>query len=279
MNSGYWSNTRANGTPIEPGTVCWVTEVEGQNPIFTYGKNEAEVIEKLNRTAATAQAELARRRSQPIVTQPAAPRARLSADEVMRATSDLQNPATAAAAVVRLVQDETGVDLRAAANTNFAQLAMQWTRETPEFFFHPGNQKLLTLEATRLAGGEITRVTKEVLTQAFHNLDARGELFYAPPAVEEEPAPQPQPENLRAFPGGSQVQRTEERPRGPRFGTGTRSTSFRGGGPGTAPKTPKYTAEDIRRMPDSKSRELIRLNDKDYAESCEFHFGDTSAAS
>jgi hypothetical protein len=274
VSTGYWSTTRPNGTPIEPGTVCWVTEVEGQNPIYTYGKDQGEVIEKLNRTAATAQAELARTRAaRSTPTQPLAPRPRLSADEVMQATSDLGNPSKAPAAIVRLVQDETGVDLRAQANKDYAARAMEWQRETPEFFFHPGNQRLLTAEAARLAGGDITRITKEVLTQAFHNLDARGELFHAPENSFESDPPPP-----LTFPGGSPVQRTEERPRGARFATGTRSTTLRGGGPGTAPKTPKYTAEQIRKMPEAKERELIQSNDRDYQESCEYWFGESASA-
>lgn len=271
---GYWSDTRPNGQPIEAGTFCWVTEIPGQHPIYTYGKTKDEVIAKITRTAATAQAELNRTR-QP-VTQPAAPRARLTADETMQATADLANPAKSAAAVVRLLQDETGVDLRARANEDFATRAMEWQRETPDFYFHPGNQKLLTNEAARLAGGDISRITKEVLTQAFNNLTARGELFEAP-ENSLEPEPPAPPPNLHEFPGGNQVRRTEERPRGRRFATSTRSTSFAGGGQTVPSKTLKYTEADIRNMPESKMRALIESNDQDYADACEHYFGAASA--
>lgn len=277
--NGRWSDVRANGAPLEPGTVCWVTEVEGQHPIYTYGKSQEEIIEKLNRTAATAQAELARRRTPAApAPQPPAPRPRMSADEIMQATEDLKNPAKAGEAVARLYQDQTGIDPRKQAVKDYAALAMEWVGETPDFYAHPGNKQLLTNEALRVAGGDFSRVTKEVLDQAFSNLSARGELFHAP-QTEEPPAPAPeQHDNLRTFPGGSQVQRTEERPRGARFATSTRSTSFRGGGQATPSKTPKYTAEQIRQMSTSKARALIESNDRDYQESCEYWFGESASA-
>jgi hypothetical protein len=43
-------------------------------------------------------------------------------------------------------------------------------------------------------------------------------------------------------------------------------------------RTVKYTAEEIRTMPLWKSKALIDANDKDYAESCEFHFGQATKA-
>lgn len=282
---GYWSETRANGQPLEQGTVCWVTEVEGQHPIFTYGKTVQEVLEKVTRTGATAQAELARRTAHTATPPPA--RRRMTADETMQATTDLANPAKAAHAITRLVEDATGIDFAAQARKNFSTLAMEWQHDHPEFFSHPGNKRLLVTEAQTLAGGDLTAVTKEILTKAFDMLSARGELLYDPagatPSHTDDPASRgaegatPAPSNLTTFPGGNQVQRTTERPRGARYATGTRSTSFRGGGSAVPSSTPKYTAEAIRRMPESEMRRLIESNDPDYAAACEQLYGQTSA--
>lgn len=274
--NGYWTETRPNGKPLEPGTFCWVTEMEGINPIFTYGKTMEEVVEKLARNNAHAQAALARRNApipaSPTPSVPPTPRPAMSADEIMRNTLELQNPATAGAAAARLIQESTGVDFGQIALQNFAAMAMAWETENPDFWPHPGNKRLLIEQAKRYAGGLLPRVTKEILTQAFTELRQGGYLLEEP-ANNEPPPSAPTPPNLTTFPGESPVQRTE-RPRGSRFATGARSLSLLS--PQTVPaKTLKYTANEIRTMPEYKSRELIDSNDVDYAEACEFYFGDT----
>jgi hypothetical protein len=40
----------------------------------------------------------------------------------------------------------------------------------------------------------------------------------------------------------------------------------------------KYTEEDIRKMPESKRRELIDVNDEDYSAACEYYFGGANAS-
>lgn len=273
-SAGYWTDKRPNGKPIDEGTVCWVTEMEGINPIYTYGKTAEEVIEKLATTQAHAQAALARRAAAPTAT-PTAPatRKKLTANEIMQATTDLQDPAKSASAVTRLIQDATGIDLRQMAVDEFAKRAMEWQAEHPEFYAHPGNKRLLTDQAKYFTGGDLTLVTKDILTSAFNVLRERGELYDEPAA----PLPNPNlPPNSPAFPGESPVQRTTERPRG-QFSTGTRSNGFNA--PQVSlPKTPKYTAEDIRTMPESKSRRLVETNDPDYAAACEKYFGVTASA-
>lgn len=278
MAAGYWTETRPNGKPIEAGTVCWVTEpIDGGHPIHTYGKDQQEVIEKLARTNAHAQAALARKAapaaaatSTPAATAPV----RMTADEVMQATQDLQNPAKAGTAVAKLVQDATGIDLGRLALNNFATLAQEWQQENPEFYEHPGNQHLLVSRAKAYAGGAIANVTKEHLSRAFDDLQHEGMLFEAPAQSQptnNPPTPSPVPEE-------TQVQRTE-RPRGSRFATSTRSTGFRAAPQHSSQtRTPKYTAEEIRTMPESKSRSLVDSNDRDYAESCEYHFSDQATA-
>lgn len=275
-SAGYWTRTRPNGKPVDEGTVCWVTEIEGLNPIYTYGKSEQDVIDKLSLNQAHTQSALARQTTQTPPSDPPAPatsRQKMTPEEVMVATADLQNPAKAGHAAARLIQDATGIDLQQMALENFSKIAMDWQGEHPDFYAHPGNKRLLTEQARAMAGGDLTLINKDVLTRAFQTLRQRGELYDAPPDLSSDPN---NPNSPPAFPGESPVQRTTERPRGS-FSTGARSTSFRA--PQTSvPKTLKYTAEDIRTMPESKSRRLIETNDPDYAEACERFFGVSASA-
>jgi pyruvate/2-oxoglutarate dehydrogenase complex dihydrolipoamide acyltransferase (E2) component len=152
----YWTDKRPNGQPIEAETFARVIDLEdGTNPIWTYGKTVDEVLQKIERQNGNAQLALARRataqpnapaQGAPTAT-PAAPRRRLSADEVMQLTTDLQNPAKAAAAIVKLAADETGVDPQRVAMDNFKKLAAEWEDEHEEFYQHPGNRTLLGIRA------------------------------------------------------------------------------------------------------------------------------------
>ena len=277
---GYWSDTRPNGKPVEAGTVCWITDLEdGTHPIATYGKDQNEVFEKLARQNANAQITLARRAAQsppqntsgPTST-PAPARQPVSADRIMQATADLQNPAKAAGAVATLLEVHTGVNPEQQALENFASLAERWEDKTPDFFQHPGNKNLLAGRVFRLAGGKWGAVTESLLTQAFQGLQAEGLLFEAP----EEPAQQQPTATLTTFPGETQAQRTE-RPRGTGFRTGVRSLSF-GASQTPQTRTLKYSEEQIRTMPMNKQRELIRANDPDYAAACEAYFGARATA-
>lgn len=266
----YWSDKRPNGQPLEPGTVCWITEVEGENPIATYGRNTEEVMNKLSYTLGHTQAELARKANggpRPVATVPAQPRKRMDANEIFQATTDLNNPNRAGDALVALVEDATGVNLKGQAVKEFGDRAQEWQDEHPEFFAHDGNIDLLTTHARRAVNGDWASVSKELLTQTFLQLRQRGLLFEAPAA----PAPP-----AAAFPGESPVQRVEY-PRGGRPGTGTRSTNFRA--PQTVqPRTSKYTDEDIRKMPASQQKALIESNDPDYATACDRMYATAKAS-
>lgn len=268
---GYWSDVRPNGKPLEAGTVCWVTEMEGINPIFTYGKDEQDVIRKLSLNNAHAQAALARRTPQqkPVVfaAEPVETvRPQMSADEVMQATQDLQFPARAANAVVKLVEDATGINFQEMAARNLDKLAVEWENEHPEFYPHPGNRTLVGDLCGKKVNRQISLITKDMITQSFLELQERGLLFARPDELEEilEPTPQPLPEEIP-------VQRPTGQP-STRFATSIRSTRLRGAQM-VQPRTPKYTADEINKMPLSKARELINSRDKDYLESCEVHFG------
>ena len=267
----YWSETRPNGKPVEAGTFCYIIDMEdGTAVIATYGSTMQEVLDKVATQNANAQAALARRMKAPAqpATETTTGRQRMSGDERMQATLDLQNPAKSAAAVVKLMADETGVDPQRQAIADFSSLCMAWQRTHPEFYPHPGNKKLLAETAGRQVGGKVGLITAEMLTQAFQELDQRGLLFEDPQNNHQETPP--------VLPGESQVQHVE-RPRGTRFATGSRGTSFR------ATQTPqsrtvKYTEAEIRSMPESKYRQLLESNDKDFAEACEFHFPQQQAS-
>ena len=262
---GFWSDTRPNGQPVEAGSFCWVTDLEdGTHPIYTYGKTTEEVLQKLSTQNAHAQATLARRVSQPPPTPPPAPR-RITPDEVQRATADLDDPKKSGAAISTLLESATGLNVQQVISENFGRIGYQWEQEHPDFYPHPGNKRLLTQEATALAGGNLGHVTAEHLTAAYKTLQARGYLLedgsHEPPP--DTPAPQ-------SFPDESPVQRSPERPR-TRFATGARSNGFQR--QTTPTRTLKYSEEEIRKMPISKSKALIASNDKDYAEACEHYFG------
>jgi hypothetical protein len=271
-----WVTVRPNGKPVEPGTFCRVLDMEdGTNPIYYYGKTEQEVNDKIALNNMHAQQALARRAEAPTNgTAPAlpsqvTPRRRMTADETMQATADLQNPAKAGEAVTRLVQDATGMDLRQMKLREMQEIAKEWERRNPDFYSHIGNKRLILQEAMRLAGGDMADITAPMLDQAFQNLKSTGYLFEAP--VDEAVTP-----NVTPFPEETPVQRVET-VRSGRNGTGTRSTNFRAP-QNVQTRTLKYTREQIDRMPLAKTEALIRSGDKDYAEACEFYYPSAKAS-
>lgn len=263
----YWSETRPNGQPIDPGTVCLVSDLEdGTHPQYTYGKDREEVLEKIARNNMSTQAEMARRNTvAPTVVQPTS--TRMTADERAQAMVERDNPATAGAAMARLIKDDTGVDLEQQAMNNWKRLAEDWVAKTPAFYDHKGNRTLLARTAGLRVGGRVGLITEQMLNECFAELQGAGELFDPRPST---------PTNLETFPDASPVQRVE-RPRGARFATGMPGTRFNAPQT-TQPKTLKYTKEDIERMPIAQSRRLIQAEDKDYAAACDFYFPQTAQA-
>ena len=268
-----WVTTRPNGKPVEPGTFCRVLDMEdGTNPIAFYGKTEAEVNDKIALTSMHARKALERRGeapastpAKPIVVQP---RTRMTANETAQATLDLANPAKVGEAVTRLVQDQTGVDLRKIAMDAFKARADKWVENHPEFYNCKPNRALLATRLGQIVNGDVSLITDDMMTQTFNEMIATGDLVEdpggeAPPIVE-------------PLPGENQAQRVET-PRNGRNGTGTRSTNFRA--PQVAQtRTLKYTREQIDRMSLAKSKALIQSGDKDYAEACEFYYPSTVKA-
>lgn len=272
----YWSTTRLNGKPVEAGTFYLISEFDDMNPIATMGASVDEVLAKSEYARAATEAEVRKLRATgqsgrttPVT--PPSPRPRMDANEMMQAHTDLGNPGKAGEAITRLVEDATGINLRSLALEEFGRRAQEWQNEHPEFYAHPGNVNLVTTDAFRAAGHDWAGVSKEMLTASFDKLQTQGMLFDAPAA----PA-LPVPPAAETFPGGSPVQRVEY-PRGGRPGTGTRSTSFRATQT-MQPRTPKYSDDDIRKMPASKKRELILSNDPDFTAACDRLYGVASAS-
>lgn len=272
-----WVTTRPNGKPVEPGTFCRVLDMEdGTNPIYYYGKTEQEVNDKIALNNMHAQQALARRAAAPpqpgtTTPTPIAPRKRMTVDETMVATTDLQNPAKAAEAVTRLVQDATGIDLRQMAMDAFKKRADEWVSETPDFYNCKPNRSLLATRLGTLVNGDVALISKEMMTQCFHQMLETGDLVDDPGEV----APNEVAPNGTPFPDENQVQRVEPS-RGGRSGTGTRSTNFRAP-QSVQTRTLKYTREQIDRMSLSKTEALIRSGDKDYADACEFYYPSAKA--
>jgi hypothetical protein len=272
-----WVTIRPNGKPVEPGTFCRMLDMEdGTNPIYYYGKTEQEVNDKIALNNMHAQQALARRAEAPasgpapVTPSQVVPRRRMTADETMQATADLQNPAKAGEAVTRLVQDATGMDLRQMKLRQMYDAAKAWEESTADFYPHDGNRRLVLQDAAILAGGDMADITVPMLEQAFRSLKSKGFLFEAPLDGVEAPAP-----NVTPFPEETPVQRVET-VRSGRNGTGTRSTNFRAP-QSVQTKTLKYTREQIDRMPLSKMEALIKSNDKDFAEANEFYYPSAKA--
>ena len=274
----YWSDKRANGQPIEPGTFARVLDLEdGTNPIFVYGRTETEVFEKIERNNLNAQATLARRATAQPQNVPAqgapqttvaAPRRGLTADQVMQYTADLQNPAKAPAAIAALYADQTGTDPAEMAKQQFANLFAAWEDEHPEYFPHPGNRHTLATKALGMAGLKPALVTREILTQCYNEALAAGLLFEEPATQTQEPPP--------TNPGESPALRTE-RPRLLRS-TGMRSTNYRAPQTATQTRTLKYTKDQIDHMPIRKAEALIRANDADYTAACDHYYPQQATA-
>jgi hypothetical protein len=262
-----WSTTRPNGQPVEPGTLCWITDLEdGTFPIATYGRTEAEIIEKLARQNANAQIALVRRASVPPApgTMPAAPpaapvRFRLSADQVMQYTEDLKNPAKSSEAVTMLQAHERGVDPQDERRAAFRAMGEAWERDHPEFYAIKPNRTQMGFRVGKITNGDPRNASKEIFTQAYHELLNEGLLVEEP-----EQQQQPQPTTTPSpFPGESPVQ-PAERPRR-MFSTGSRSSSFSTPQRTSAPpRTLKYSEMQIRTMPVDESDRLLRAKDQDY---------------
>lgn len=250
----YWSQTDGRGRPLAAGQLAYVIDKEdGSRPIYVYGATAEEILEKVATTAGTAQLTLDQLRANPAPqngngrSTPPAPapvrRPPMTADQQMQTVEALKHPGKAPAAIVDLIQSETGLDMRQLAAAQFRRAALAWQKQNPDFVHHPANVRLLTEYAIRAAGG-LGKATEEHLDQAYAQLLAEGIL------VGNDEWQQPEPPN----PNPSQAQDGTPnlgngRQPAPRTATTYRRSSL------SAPPSPSsvaprlaYTRDQIERM-------------------------------
>ena len=289
----YWTTTKTDGTPITDGRLCRVVDPEdGSTPIRVYGRTEAEIFSKIERTMMTAQSTLSQARGNgngnghggaqgnngrgaapPPPSQPNP--AILSPDETMRLTADLQNPAKSADAAYRLAESERAK--RTDAQESYLAICRQWSTQHPEFYGHQLNRNLLITSALLSVGNDIARITLEVLDNTYRYLEGRGDLLTESDVTPREPAnDNHQPST--AQPGGS----LEVVPARPRNGVVSASShrSNRLGAPQQPQWKPKYSLEEISKL---TTKETAALNQpghprhKEYVEACDYWYSGAQA--
>lgn len=267
----YWLN---DGKPGTDGRYCRVTDLEdGSLPIKVYGRTQEEVYSKIERTMMTAQAMVSQGKngsgatSQPANgpqrVQPAAPRKlTLTAEEQMQATADLANPAKAPAAAKRLLESATGLDLDALTLQQFGERAKAWQATHPELVDSRFNVKLI-FDNAKMRAGSVAKIDAQILEAVYQELKAGGYLV-----TEEELPGNNQSATLPVPPNGNSESRTEQT--GRTFATTHRASRL--GAPQTQNWKPKYTKEQIDRMPASEEKRLLQARDRDYSEAVNYWY-------
>ena len=198
-----WDDKDGNGKKLTDGRVCLVIEPDDQNlpDIRTYGRDKDEVLEKVAKTAETAQAEIHRlRNSRSAATPPArtippngaapssaAPSTRLTltADETARATADLSNPAKSSEAVKTLLRG-AGVDVDAIRfredTTRMANVAKEWERAHPDPIWEDERNQRLLIDTAVLHFGFRQNMAAAAIDGAYDYLLQHNILFKVPEA-------------------------------------------------------------------------------------------------
>lgn len=227
----FWDDKDANGKPLTDGRVCLVirSDEPGMPDMRTYGRDKEEVLDKVARTAETAQTEIHRLRKQKADSPSPAPATRVTADEQARATADLSDPSKSPQAVETLLR-AAGLPIdkmkQQEVGRRVAAVADAWERANPGFPHDERNQQQLINLAALRAG--FSNITADVLDAAYQELEQKGLLFepVAPVTVQ---------------PPGS------EEPRTVRKATSYRSTALRAAAPVVQEK-PKYTVTQLDSM-------------------------------
>ena len=177
-----WVDTDANGNKLTDGRICLLIKSD-ENPempeIRVYGKDKEEVLDKVAKTAETAQGQIFRMRSAAQAPAPKLAGGGPQPSDLAKAVSDLSNPATAPGAVVTLL-NAAGVDVKSQARREqlraVADLAEAWEQAHPDYPKDPRNDQIMMNRASILAGS-VLRVKAEHLDAAFEELKAREMLF------------------------------------------------------------------------------------------------------
>jgi hypothetical protein len=291
----YWTTTKPDGTPITDGRLCRVVDPEdGSTPIRVYGKTQEEIFGKIERTMMTAQSSLTHARTnatpgngnggaQPLNGNGAAPPvaanpAILSADETMRLTADLHNPAKSADAAYRLAESERAK--RDDAQLRYLAICRDWSQKNPQFYGHQLNRNLLITSALLAVGNDVSRITLEVLDNTYRYLEGRGDLLTENDVAIVEPVNRNQETPPSEVQPGGNLEVVPARPRnGVVNSTGHRSNRL--GAPQLPQWKPKYTLEEINKL---STKDTLALNQpghprhKEYVEACDYWFSGARAA-
>lgn len=280
----YWTDKKPDGTPITDGRLCYVMDPEdGSLAIRTYGRTQEEVLEKVSRTALTAQVTLTQARQPqnapggeqpPHQTRSAAPPAGiLSPDDVMRWTAAQQDPGKSAEAAARLADHYRA--LQQQELQNFLAVCDQWQQRHPEMKDSLFNKKLIVDNARMRTGGELKTITADVLEQVYQELNAGGYLLTEEPAAPPRETQQPS----EVPPGGI----PDPAPARPRSGvvstTGHRSTRL--GAPAAPRWQPKFSLAEIQKLSTRETAELNKPNHprhNEYVEACDYWYSTPQAA-
>jgi hypothetical protein len=234
---------------------------DGTNPMYVYGKDREEILEKLATTVETGQSTIQRLRSTVAATPTAsnsahapaqgapqgpaaAPRrAQPTADDVMVAAADITNPAKAPQAARTLLR-AAGIDVdgmvRDQSASRVARVGREWNAAHPDFPTDSRNSRMLIDRASLNVGFE--NISAQALDTAYAQLLAENMLFET-----EEGAPANGNGNTNgtepAQPGGSQEPRTVR----PRMATSYSRNQLTARTPAAQPK-PKYTRAEIEAM-------------------------------
>jgi len=242
----YWDDKDAHGNKLTDGRVCLVIEPDDPTlpSIRTYGRDKDEVLDKVAKTAETAQATITRLRSSvpatpaspsPTTAPPLTTRRRLTEAEQAQATADLSNPAKSPAALKALL-GEAGFDIdQANLNQNarrVAAVAQEWEKSHPDFPRSERNDRLLLNTAALKVGFQ--NITAAALDAAYQELLSLDMLFEADEAVPATTVP----------PNGNSDSRTVR----PRSATSYRTNALRSAAPVARPDKPKYTRAEIDAM-------------------------------
>lgn len=247
-----WAN---EGEPNNEGEYVATIDLEnGKPPQVFKGKTHLEVANKLLDAQAHASQRIDELKGNRKFDE-AAPKKEvksrvLSADERFKISQDLQDPAKAPEAVRTVVEAAVGTDLASVAERlqgddeeteaqRIESECIKFAKATPEFFQCRHNAQTI-VEWLTVKGKPITQNNCAI---AFEHLNAIGLMVQRPTA---EPTPQADKSELPE-------PTVTTRPRAAISSTGIRSGDS---GPTPAPRTPapKYTLEELERMPESVYR-------------------------
>jgi hypothetical protein len=185
----FWDDKDANGNKLTDGRICLVIKSDDHPDmpeIRTYGKDKDEVLDKVAKTAETAQGQIHRMRKTPASTIPparptSAPAAITTNGDLVTAVADLSNPQKAPQAIKTLLK-AAGVDVDQQAQAqrlrNAAAIAEKWQNERSDYPADPRNDRIVMNIAARMAGGP-GRITAEFLDAALEEAQ-RLELLHEP---------------------------------------------------------------------------------------------------